>query len=255
MKPGQSMKIVVLLGAAGGCSLGSKMTEDEFCQDYSKRECAKVANYCSFSASSCEPSRLDNCKAMAAASKTGARQFNVDNADRCLKQLDTTYASLPIDATKLAALDAACARVFSGSAKANESCTVDFDCTGDLICDKARCGTRKVVAAGGGCANIGETCPTGQYCNMANATSPYFCTSKQGQGAACSDAQPCTEKLRCTGTCGPRLAIGMICTSDDECESLYCNPYAPAGARKCGVGLSFSDGSPSCLAFMGSPPP
>jgi hypothetical protein len=226
------------------------MTEDQFCQEYAKRECAKVANYCSFAASSCEPSRLDNCKSMAAHSKTGARQFNADNADRCLKQVDTAYATLPIDATKLAALDAACGRVFSAGAKANEACTVDFDCDGDLICDKAHCGSRKIVAAGAGCANVGEVCPTGQYCS--NASGLFNCTPKQAQGATCSDTQPCTEKLRCTGTCAARLAIGMLCNSDDECESLYCNPYAAAGARKCGAGLSFSDGSPSCLAFMGS---
>jgi hypothetical protein len=237
--------------AWGGCSLGKSMTEDQFCQEYAKRECGKVAGYCNFPASSCEPVRAAACQQMASASKTGNRKFNSDNADRCLDQVNKTYGGIPITPDKLEALDTACSRVFSGGAKANDACTIDFDCAGDLICDKGRCGARRVVAAGGGCANIGETCPKGQYCS--NATGLYQCTAKLAAGATCSDSQPCVESLRCTGTCTARSEMGATCASDDECTSGYCTAYpAPGTPRKCGNGLSFAEGSASCTAYMGA---
>ncbi len=244
----------IVIVSLAGCQLTKSMTEAEFCQEYGKRECAKVADICAFPAASCEPVRQAACQQMAAASKTGTRTFNPDNADRCLKQVDATYVNFPVDAARLATLDRTCARVFSGTVKANEACTIDYDCQGDLICDKGRCGVARKVASGGGCANIGETCPAGEYCNTAGGIPT--CAKRQAAGATCSDTQPCVEDLRCTGTCGARLAIGMTCTADDECQSLYCNPYPAAGSpRKCGPGLSFSDGSPSCAAFMGSGAP
>lgn len=242
-------KYCVILLAIAGCNSVSGMSEDEFCKEYAKRECAKVATFCSFMPSSCEPVRVTACKAMAAGSKTGARQFNPDNAQRCLDQVNTAYATLPIDAVRLSALDKACSRVFEGKAAAAEACTVDYDCTKDLVCDKGRCGTPRVVAAGGMCANFGESCPAGEYCG--NASGFYMCARRPALGAACSASQPCVEDLRCTGTCAARLDIGATCASDDECKSSYCNVYVPAGSpRKCGPGLTFSDGSPSCQAFM-----
>jgi hypothetical protein len=239
--------------ALGACNLGKSMTEDEFCKEYGKRECAKVAGYCEFTASSCEPLRVTACQQMAAASKTGSRKFNADNADRCLDQVNKTYGTIPIMPPQLDALDRACSRVFSGAAKANEACTVDFDCDGDLVCDKGRCGAAKVVASGGGCANVGETCPKGEYCT--NSTGLYQCTRKQAAGATCSDSQPCVETLRCTGTCTARAEVGATCASDDECASGYCTPYpAPGTPRKCSSGLSFAAGSTSCQAYMGTSP-
>jgi hypothetical protein len=239
----------VILFAVAGCNSLSGMSEDEFCKEYAKRECARVADLCSFMPSVCEPVRVTACRAMAASSKTGVRKFNPDNAQGCLDQVNTAYANVPIDAAHLAALDKACARVFEGNAAATEACTVDFDCTKNLVCDKGRCGTARVVGSGGGCANFGEVCPAGEYCS--NATGFYLCTRRQAQGAACGAGQPCVEDLRCNGTCGPRLDSGATCAADDECKSAYCNAYPPAGStRKCGAGLNFSEGSASCQAFM-----
>jgi hypothetical protein len=243
----------VLLATFTGCGLGKSMTEDQFCQEYAKRECAKVAAYCSFSATSCEPLRLTACHQMADASKSATRQYNADSAGKCLDQVNATYGTLPITADKLQALDRACSRVFSGGAKAAAACTIDFDCEKDLICDKGHCGAAKVVGSGAGCANIGETCPKGQSCT--NTGGLFMCTAKQAMGAACSATQPCVEELRCTGTCVARADNAAVCMDDDECKSGYCNAYvAPGSPRKCGLGLSFSDGSPSCAFYMGMTP-
>jgi hypothetical protein len=251
MKPIENITVGLILMGLAGCNLGAaSMTEEQFCQEYAKRECAKVATYCSVAPTSCEPARVSACRERATSSKTGTRRFNPDNADACLNQVNTAYATPLIDAAHLAELDRVCARVFEGTAKASDACTADFDCQKGLVCDKGACGTPRVASSLGGCANVGESCPPGEYCSNINTTRQYFCTRRQGQGAACSDSQPCLEDLRCAGTCGPRLDTGMPCGADDECKLAYCNVYVPAGSpRTCGPGLAFAIGSPSCLAF------
>src|SRR5256885_17197239 len=91
------------LGA--GCKITSSMTEDQFCQEYAKRECAQVAALCSFPPETCQPTRLAACRANAAAAKTGDRQYNEGATPACLDQGKTAYATLPITAKVLAQLD------------------------------------------------------------------------------------------------------------------------------------------------------
>jgi hypothetical protein len=245
--------VIAALGAAAGCTFGgSDMTEERFCQEYAHRECEKVATFCSFTAASCEPVRETACRERAAQSKTASRMFNAANVDACFAALTAAYQALPVTAAKLKTVDDACGRVFQGVTKAGESCTNDFDCAGKLVCDKGRCGTASVVGSGGGCANIGESCPKGEYCSM--ATGIYLCTPKQKRSMTCSQTQPCAEGLRCRDTCDLQYDIGMNCAVDDDCQSLYCNP-APAGTvRTCGPGLTFSAGAYSCTPYMSNAP-
>src|SRR4051812_34920727 len=232
------------------CGSGSSgMTEEKFCAEYADIECAKVATFCSFSAASCEPIRVNACREFAQRSKSGGRQFNPAKTDACLGELRHAYGLLPISATSLGQVDATCSRVFEGRAQMGETCAVAFDCHEGLICDKGRCGVEHTVAGGAGCANIGERCPKGEYCT--NATGIYVCTRRLDPGATCSEAAPCIETYRCRSMCLPRLEVGTKCTSDDDCESGYCNPYVlPGTTRTCGPGLTFSNQAPSCLAYM-----
>src|SRR5256885_15685353 len=101
---------------AGACKLTPSMSEDQFCQEFAKRECTQVAALCSFTPETCEPTRLATCRANAAASKTGNRQYNEGATTACLDQVKTAYAILPITAKALAQIDDKCGRVFSGSA-------------------------------------------------------------------------------------------------------------------------------------------
>jgi hypothetical protein len=238
-----------------GCTFGGdSITEEQFCKEYAHRECEKVAGFCSFPAASCEPSREAACREWAGRSKSGTRQFTAANVNRCLDQVSSTFSSSTVTPTQLAALDDACGRVFQGIARARETCSVNFDCVGKLVCDKGLCGTPTTVSSGGGCANIGESCPKGEYCSM--ATGLFFCTPKQKVGMPCSTAQPCTEGLRCRdGTCDVQLAAGENCLRDDDCQTGYCNPYVlPATPQKCTPGLGFAYQSPSCIAYMTSGP-
>jgi hypothetical protein len=238
---------VLVFGLGAGCNRGDgPMTEQKFCEEYARIECSKVAAFCSFNPANCEPSRLSICIATARTLKSGGHQFNPGNTDRCLKKLEEAYRVLPISAAMLKDVDDQCTRVFEGTAKPAEACVADYDCADGLICDKGRCGALKVVASGAGCANIGEVCPKGEYCTANSGI--FLCTRRQQQGMACSPAQPCVENLRCRDTCVPRLDIQDMCSSDDDCLSGYCNRYVTT--RTCGLGLTFSPESPSCVYYM-----
>jgi hypothetical protein len=241
---------VICVLSALGCANKAVRTEEQFCQDYAHIECSKVAAFCSFNPTNCEPARVAACHQMALTLKGVGHQYNPANTDACLSKLGAAYQTLPITATMLKGVDDTCARVFAGVAKVTEACMADYDCTADLICDKGHCGVQKVVSSGGLCANPGERCPMGEYCT--NASGVYVCTKRVELGMTCSLSVPCLENLRCpTATCVPKLDTQGSCNSDDDCLSGYCNRYVTS--RTCGLGLTFSPESPSCNAYMGIP--
>lgn len=240
--------ICALVLLAGCQKAETPMTEESFCAEYARIECSKVAAFCSFNPANCEPARVLSCKADAVPRKAGGRAFVPGNTERCLKKLEEAYQTLPINPAMLKAIDEACSRVYEGSAKALESCTADNDCAGGLICDKALCGTAKVVPTGAQCSNIGERCQPNEYCTITIPNGPWRCIPRIGEDMACSRDQPCLDSLRCRTTCRKRLDIQAPCESDDDCLSGYCNRYV--SNRTCGLGLTFSPESPSCIAFM-----
>jgi hypothetical protein len=239
----------LLLGGlvTAGCEINTKtMNEEEFCVEYAKRECGKVATACSFERpAACEKERADVCRAWAKATKSDVRGFRPDNVDKCLEKVTETYGLPLIKAENLKALRDVCERVFQGSRKANEACTAEEECGGSLICDKKRCAQRREVSAGGNCANPGELCPKGEFCQPMMGIS--VCSKRKEKGAMCTEAEPCGEALRCKDTCVERTAVNLACASDDECDSGYCSPHV----KRCLLGLNFAAGSPSCDAFEG----
>lgn len=249
MKTRTRWSLVFALSVAACNQSGATKTEEQFCQEYARIECSKVSTFCSFNPATCEPVRQAVCRQNAAQIKGVGHQFKPDNTDRCLKKLEEAYQTLPIYAAMLNAVDDACARVFEGLAKPAEACVHDYDCANGLICDKGRCGTEKIVASLGGCANIGERCPKGEYCS--NATGIFLCTKRMTEGTSCALSTPCAEELRCRNSCVRRLEIQGACLDDDDCLSGYCNRYV--SNRTCGVGLTFSPESPSCFAYMSAP--
>lgn len=235
-----------LLSAA--CEIKTKsMNEEEFCVEYGKRECGKVATACSFEKpASCEKERAEVCRAWVKVTKSDTRGFRPDNVDKCLDKVTETYGMPLIKAENMKALRDVCDRVFQGSHKANEMCKVDAECGGSLICDKQRCAARKEVSAGGNCANPGEICPKGEFCQPMAGIS--VCAKRKEKAAMCAETAPCLESLRCKDSaCIERTAVNLSCNSDDECESGYCSPHV----KRCLLGLNFAAGAPSCDAFEG----
>jgi hypothetical protein len=239
---------VLTLGAslvAGCAAKDDAMNEQEFCEEYARRECTEVGVGCGFNTTEkaeCLPIRMTTCMAFAARSKSAARQFRPSNTDACLNQVTLTYKKVPITRADFDMLEDVCSRAYQGTAMANEACTIDYECTGSLICDKGRCGTRELVAAGSGCANVGEICPKAEFCS--NSSGLYLCVQRQNKGAVCDAARPCFEQYFCTGTCVDRLPLGAGCLADEDCSSRYCSP-----SSRCGDGLRFAEDAPSCVPY------
>jgi len=225
------------------------MTRTEFCQDYSERECSDAASACLVPEVDCLTARQAACADRAQIEESALRSFDPTNAEACLSKVSAVFSvldhNLAIVAKDYRTIDTACARVFHGNAGPNDTCGVNADCSGTLICDKGRCGTWRQVDPGAGCANIGEYCPQGYYCGVVSAV--LVCTARPGLGAICSPEVACLEDLRCdSGLCTDRLAIGLACQNDGDCASGFCEPFA----SKCGTDVRFADGTPACQAYQ-----
>jgi hypothetical protein len=223
------------------------MGEDQFCADYARRECEKVGFICALPAADCQPVRVAACKSFLQASRSDARMFRAANADACLEKVSATYSKTLISSDDLAMLHDVCARVLEGRGVANDVCKVDYDCERSLVCDKGRCGPRRIVSRSGNCGNPGERCMVGEYCRPTDGL--WICTKKKDRGTQCSAAEPCLEAYRCTGVCEDKLELGSRCTADDDCKSAYCSPEMGT----CGPGLAFAPGAPSCTTFGARP--
>ena len=238
-----------------GCSRDEDkpLTEQQFCLEYARRECAMVTTWCAFpSADACHAARASACQQRSAQLKSGTRPFRPENTRACLDKVSAVYASQPITADGLRSVETICARVFSGNVAARAACTIDYECEKDLVCDKGFCGTRKMVAAGEGCSNVGEVCPASQTCKPAPMGGFSFCQKRQEAGMACSASEPCLETLRCSGTCIERLPLAAACSQHEDCAltAAICDPYA----KICVPTLNFAINSDSCRAFMNTGP-
>ncbi len=244
---------------AAGCTPEiTILTEDQFCVEWAKRECEPVSARCSpFSRPQCEATRKLVCQDFAVAAKGGSRVYHPGSAEPCLARISDAYGKVVITPADLASRDAACAKVFQGSAKANEPCTADNECDGTLLCDKAkgRCGTPRTVGSNQGCANVGEVCVRGEYCHK-DGNGVFTCSKKRALGMQCNNTDPCQENLRCAGMTNPRLCVdrleqGATCSVHQECSTDFCDPYT----RGCADGLYIGGDSSSCKAFGGASTP
>jgi len=246
----RSFVILTVVGLAGcGSSQPGPLTQTEYCNKYAQAVCDGVSPACLMTPATCMSGRLAECTAEARNNAT--RDFVPPNAEACLNKVSSVFGKLkqgdlalsPLD---IQAMDQACAKVYRGTGMANGQCLVDADCLDNLICDKGFCGTASVAAQGAGCANIGQTCPTGSYCTA--ATGVWLCSNKVGLGGACDAANPCLERLRCAaGVCSVQLDFGAACTADQDCASGLCEPYA----AKCALDVRFANGSAACVAMGG----
>jgi len=198
--------------------------------------------------------RLNECTNLAKNQYTLGRAFQPSNAEACLGKVRAFFSklqqgSVALSVTDYQAMNAVCSNVYRGTAVAYAPCLngEDADCIDGLVCDKGHCGPAKEITQGG-CANIGEYCSQGYYCN--NTSGAYFCTSKASQYSACGDSLPCLENLRCSaaGICDVQLGMSVACSVDQDCSTGFCDPYA----GKCAQDIRFADGSAACLAMSSS---
>jgi hypothetical protein len=244
-----------------GCGGDDKpLTPTEFSTRYAQEICAAVSPACLIPEASCVAQQLSVRAGADQDAINQGRSFMPSVAQTCLNQISSVYGQLQggkvaLKAGDLHKMNEDCRGVYRGRKLVNEACGADEDCATGLICDSGkvvgsgRCGAKKVVSQGGGCANIGEVCPPGSYCG--SATGVPVCQNKLELGLSCGESAPCLETLRCSGgTCVAQLGYGDPCAVDQDCASGFCEPYA----HKCADDVRFADRTPACLAMAGTEP-
>lgn len=253
-------RLIVLASlSALGCGNEDKpLTPAEFTDRYVQSVCTAVSEACLMTSSACVSEQLSERAQTDQAAVTAGRAFMPADAQTCLDKVATVYGKLDHGTVALApadlrALAQACAPVYRGNKLAGQTCAVDEDCIAGLLCDhgktadSGRCGSRAPVAQGEGCANIGEVCPVGFYCGV--AAELRKCLPKVGLGGACDAQTPCLESYRCAdGTCIAQLGVGEVCSTDQDCATGFCEPYA----GKCAADVRFANGSAACVAMGGT---
>lgn len=251
--------LVLLVGPLLASSCGEdhkSLTPTEFSTQYAQDLCKAVSWACQIPEPTCTAGRLAARAALDQRAVLRGQTFVPANAENCLNQVNNVYGKTEQGAVALKASDVqgaeqACRDVYRGAKVANEACGEDEDCVMGLICDfskgtaTGRCGAKTEVAAGGGCANIGEVCPRGSFCG--GSTGVFVCQAKMDLAWPCSDTVPCLETLRCAGgLCVAQLGLGELCAVDQDCSTGFCDPYA----KRCAGDLRFANGTPSCQAFV-----
>ncbi len=235
-----------VLSVACTASQGDKYpTYDTMCDDVAAHEC-QVAGRCVVSADACKTARKKVCLDGAAAAIQAGRRYTAARAEDCVNKSKETYALTSITPTDKGTLDDVCQRVYAGSADKGGTCKTSYDCSGSLVCDKGHCGEKTEKKKGDGCANPGEVCEAGTFCQT--QADVKICAAKKAKGDACDATTPCLEDLRCNTMCTDRLGVGAQCASDADCSASA--PYCDEAANKiCTPGLSFAVGSPDCRAY------
>jgi hypothetical protein len=247
----------LLLGPmlALGCGTENKtLTQNDFVNQYAADVCAGVVPACLVTADTCSAIQVADRGQQAQTAAQNNWTFMPDAAQVCLSKASSLFGtvkqSMVLKPADYQAFVQACDQVYRGARKANEECKVDADCIGGLICDKDKgyCGTKSVVAQGGGCANIGETCPTGSYCGALGG-GIRSCVARIGLGGTCNEITPCLETLRCqTGICGTQLGTAEACLVDQDCSSGFCEPFA----HQCADDIRFAPRSYACIEMGGT---
>jgi hypothetical protein len=238
-----------------------------FCTAKAKATC-QIAGRCGIKPDVCETYQYQQCAMMNQQSPSSTRIYNPDNAKTCVDAVNGAYANAEQNTGEVAfgqlfgsgSIDDKCSRVFTGNLMALSPCTMDEDCSGDLVCARAQpdktttvCATPTPVPRGQACQNPGDQCDTDSYCSQQGAL--WLCSMAAGPGEACSDGIPCVSSQHCvTNTCSPRAAAGGSCSTNNDCgpDAPYCDPNAHF---VCTSGLTFAGGAYDCLGTEGLLPP
>jgi hypothetical protein len=241
----------LMVGAAlsglfvGACTTtaGDKYpTYDSMCDAKATEEC-QVASLCGASADACKTARKQVCLDAANTALQAGRKYTPSLAEGCVSATHDTYGAKIITPDLKTKMDDTCTRVYAGSVAKGGSCNSNYDCSGSAICDKQHCGDKVQKKSGDGCANPGEVCETGSFCQAQTGVS--ICVAREASGKPCNVNDLCLETLRCNVTCIDRVGPSQACASNDDCTTTapYCDP---AAGNVCTPGLSFAFGAADC---------
>jgi hypothetical protein len=264
--------LTALAAQTGGCSSSTNPYPDvgSFCTAYAKAIC-QIATSCSFDPSGCQTFQSAQCNANAQTAVASGRLYNSGAAKPCLDAVNSAYGNSPpaLSASAIDSYTKTCNKVFGGTSAHHATCTVDSDCTqsGD-VCAAApgssakSCVTPTPKQLGDACADPGDQCPAGAYCQPQTGTS--VCAAAAANGASCSASTPCSTGLQCAGgTCSPQSHIGDACSTSTDCSQagdngaggseLFCDTYTDSvvPTPRCAKQLGFATGSVDCIGVEG----
>jgi hypothetical protein len=235
-------------------------TITEFCNDWASAWC-QVSSSCEIEESSCLTYQNQTCQTYASERTTGTRQYSQPGGKACINALNQAFGNgaMSVSTQTVLAFRDTCERAFPGSALENQTCTTDYDCTDDLVCDEGYGQTSSVCSKvtmknlNDPCADPGDECQGDTYCASNGSMPVPVCTPTPGLGAACSDTVPCSSGEFCApaGFCVNDEVQGQEgCTNDDQCGSgLFCDTYPPSA---CVNALTFSRGGIDCQGIDGT---
>lgn len=233
-------KLLTLIAFGGFVALAACSSDDDasessssFCSKKAAAECETLALPCGTDKDTCTSKRTTVCNGAAAAAAGQGRAFQANAASACISKVEDTYTSPAVTGEAEAALAKVCERVFGGAKPERTACANSFECATGLICDTL-CAKENAVALNGPCANVGDVCEKGTYC-QASGGKAKFCNKKNGVNDICTPDTPCLETLRCTlGKCLEKVKVGQACNNDDDCvnEAPYCDPKSKTCLQK-----------------------
>lgn len=214
-----------------------------FCAAYGDALCQGVAAGCGTTADNCKTKAVAQCNGNAS-----GKAYNASGAQDCIDKTKNLFSQKTFTADQEKDQQNACGRTFGGSVAKNGACQSNFDCQGQMVCDKGLCADKTDKKLGDACNNPGDICEKGSYCGEQGAVK--FCLAKKSQGELCLPGVPCKEDLYCVSTCQPKKGPGQVCGADDECQAATTSPYCDPVQAKCLP--KYGLGTESCKQIGGS---
>ncbi|HTQ07052.1 MAG TPA: hypothetical protein VMI54_24510 [Polyangiaceae bacterium] len=177
--------------------------------------------------------RQSGLDALSAAVDAGTVDYHADKVQACL---DATEAKACSDLTERGS--DACEAAITGTRAAGESCELDEECVGSLICDvKDACpGTCVERYSAGLPCGSDDQCADGLVCSQVNA----HCVKPAESGEACGggvEAQ-CDAGLLCQGDDKSKMMPGQCVTVDSVTLGNEGDACDPSSIALCATGLS-----------------
>ncbi len=207
-------------------------SSDQYASARAEAECGNLAKKCGASVEACTTKRKTTLNNASAAAANQGRSYRPNAVQDCIDTINDVYKNGATDVTPdgEAKAEKVCQRVFGGTKPERTPCTNTFECDGALICDGV-CIAEETVPLNGGCANAGQVCAAGTYCQPKGGKK--FCVEKNAKGAICTADSPCVETLRCVNQCVDKVSVGEPCDTDAECsvDAPFCD--LSSMPRKC----------------------
>lgn len=233
----------VTLAACSSTDPDKYPSSDAFCSAKAGEEC-KAAGYCGTNTDACKRQRTQICSQAAAQAVGAGRAYRASNAEDCINKTHNLFANPSFTPAAKADAEYACGKVFKGNVQTNGQCTLDFDCSGELVCDKGRCASKTTKKLNEPCANPGEVCDATTFCAK-DGSGLVVCQAKHKQGETCSTSTDapvaCVDTTRCAGTgfCEARVPQGGACdVGADQCAAEA--PYCDDTTKKCVTQIIFA---------------